>query len=98
MPETLLQTVDLVKSFPVRSGLFAQHHLRLVAVDRASLTIRKGETLGLVGESGCGKTTLGLTIMRLYEPTSGSIMFEGQDLAGLHCSVMVKSRRQMQTS
>src|ERR1700682_2401418 len=98
MPEPLLQTVDLVKSFPVRGGLSGARNLRLVAVDQVNLTIRKGETLGLVGESGCGKTTLGLTIMKLYEPTSGSILFEGQDLAGLHCSVMVKSRRQMQTS
>jgi oligopeptide/dipeptide ABC transporter ATP-binding protein len=96
MPEPLLQTVDLVKSFPVRSGFFGQRHLRLVAVDQVSLTIRKGETLGLVGESGCGKTTLGLTIMKLYEPTSGSILFEGQDIAGLDGAAMRKSRRQMQ--
>src|SRR5512136_1593724 len=60
MPEALLQTVDLTKSFPVRRGFFSQHHLRLVAVDKVNLTIRKGETLGLVGESGCGKSTLGL--------------------------------------
>jgi oligopeptide/dipeptide ABC transporter ATP-binding protein len=96
MPDTLLQTVDLVKSFPVRSGFFGQHHLRLVAVDQVSLTIRKGETLGLVGESGCGKTTLGLTIMKLYEPTSGSILFEGQDIAQLEGGAMRQSRRQMQ--
>jgi oligopeptide/dipeptide ABC transporter ATP-binding protein len=96
MPEPLLQTVDLVKSFPVRSGFFGQRHLRLVAVDQVSLTIQKGETLGLVGESGCGKTTLGLTIMKLYEPTSGSILFEGQDIAALDGAAMRKSRRQMQ--
>jgi oligopeptide transport system ATP-binding protein len=96
MPDTLLETVDLVKSFPVRSGFLGQHHLRLVAVDQVSLTIRKGETLGLVGESGCGKTTLGLTIMKLYEPSSGSIIFDGQDWAALDGAAMHKSRRRMQ--
>ncbi len=59
MPETLLKTVDLSKSFPVRRGFFGTQHLRLRAVDRVNLTIDKGETLGLVGESGCGKSTLG---------------------------------------
>src|SRR5215212_1124493 len=96
MPEVLLETVDLVKSFPIRSGLFGQQKLRLQAVDNVNLAINKGETLGLVGESGCGKTTLGLTIMKLYEPTSGSIIFEGKDLAGLEGQEMVRSRRQMQ--
>jgi len=96
MPDVLLKTVDLVKSFPVRSGMFGQHHLRLMAVDHVNLTINKGETVGLVGESGCGKTTLGLTIMKLYEPTSGSILFEGQDIAQLDGGAMRQSRRQMQ--
>jgi len=96
MSDILLQTVDLVKSFPVRSGTFGQHRLRLFAVDHVSLTIRKGETLGLVGESGCGKTTLGLTIMRLYDPTSGAIFFEGKDIAGLQGEAKRQSRRQMQ--
>ena len=96
MPEALLQTVELVKSFPVRRGVFGQHHFRLVAVDRVNLTIRKGETVGLVGESGCGKTTLGLTIMQLYEPTSGSVIFDGQDLTQLSGGALLKKRRQMQ--
>ena len=96
MSDILLETVDLVKTFPIRYGLFGQHHLRLVAVDNVSLAIRKGETLGLVGESGCGKTTLGLTIMRLYEPTSGSIIFDGTDLTRLEPGDVRKSRRQMQ--
>lgn len=96
MSDTLLQTIDLVKSFPVRRGFFGQHHLRLKAVDRVNLTIRKGETLGLVGESGCGKSTLGLTIMRLYEPTSGTVIFDGQDLAKLDSSALSKKRREIQ--
>jgi oligopeptide/dipeptide ABC transporter ATP-binding protein len=96
MTDTLLQTVDLVKSFPVRSGFFGQHQHRLVAVDHVNLTIRQGETVGLVGESGCGKTTLGLTILKLYEPTSGQILFEGQDITGATEGAMNKARRRMQ--
>jgi oligopeptide transport system ATP-binding protein len=96
MPETLLQTIDLSKSFPVRKGFFGQKHLRLKAVDRVSLSINKGETMGLVGESGCGKSTLGLTIMRLYEPTSGSILFEGTDFAKLNGEELYHARRKMQ--
>src|SRR5688572_32944134 len=88
MSEPLLQTVDLVKSFRLRRGFFGQHHHRLLAVDRVNLSIAESETLGLVGESGCGKTTLGLTIMRLYEPTSGQIRFAGRDLAGLDARAM----------
>jgi peptide/nickel transport system ATP-binding protein len=96
MSDILLETVNLVKTFPIRHGLFGQHRLRLVAVDTVSLSIRKGETLGLVGESGCGKSTLGLTIMRLYEPTSGSIIFNGTDLTKLEPGQVRASRRQMQ--
>lgn len=96
MADNLLQTVDIVKSFPVRRGFFGQHHLRLVAVDRVNLEIRRGETLGLVGESGCGKSTLALTIMRLYEPTSGKILFENQDFTQLSSGDLLKGRRQMQ--
>ncbi len=96
MPDNLLQTIDLEKSFPVRRGFFGQTHLRLVAVDNVNLTIRKGETLGLVGESGCGKSTLGLTIMYLYEPTSGNVIFEGQDLGKLDEARLLKQRRLMQ--
>lgn len=96
MDDILLQTKDLVKSFPVRRGFFAQTHLRLVAVDQVNLIIRKGETLGLVGESGCGKTTLGLTIMYLYEPSSGTVVFDGQDLGKLDEARLLKKRREMQ--
>ncbi len=96
MPDTLLKTVDLCKSFPVRRGFFGGQHLRLRAVDRVNVTIDKGETLGLVGESGCGKTTLGLTIMRLYEPTSGSILFDGEDFAKFSGGQLHHARRKMQ--
>jgi oligopeptide/dipeptide ABC transporter ATP-binding protein len=96
MAEILLETVNLVKSFPIRSGMFGQARVRLMAVDQVSLVIHQGETLGLVGESGCGKSTLGLTIMKLYEPTSGSILFEGKDIARLEGAELVKHRRLMQ--
>ena len=96
MSEILLETRDLVKSFPVRRGFLAQRRLRLTAVDRVSLAINRGETLGLVGESGCGKTTLGLTIMRLYEPTSGQVLFAGQDLAQVSARERPKVRRELQ--
>jgi len=96
MPEPLLRTENLVKSFPVRKGFFAQKKLRLLAVDRVSLQINEGETLGMVGESGCGKTTLGLTIMRLYEPTSGAVYISGKNFANLSGSELTATRRQLQ--
>jgi oligopeptide/dipeptide ABC transporter ATP-binding protein len=93
--QLLLQTVDLVKSFGVRRGFLGRRHW-LHAVDRVSLSIRKGETLGLVGESGCGKSTLGLTIMLLYEPTSGAVKFEGRALDPSNAAEMKTVRREMQ--
>jgi oligopeptide/dipeptide ABC transporter ATP-binding protein len=96
VPEPLLKVVDLVKSFPVRRGFFGQHVYRLVAVDRANLALAPRETFGLVGESGCGKTTLGLTIMQLYEPTAGKVFFEGRDLTALRGAELKQARRQMQ--
>lgn len=83
MAEPLLKTIDLTKSFAVRRGFFAQRKSRLTAVDRVSLTIEAGETLGLVGESGCGKSTLGLTVMQLYEPTAGTVIFDGENMSEL---------------
>jgi oligopeptide/dipeptide ABC transporter ATP-binding protein len=92
----MLQTFDLVKSFAVRRGFFAQRRLRLMAVDRVSLHINEGETLGLVGESGCGKSTLGLTVMQLYAPTSGQVRFDGQDLVGMESARLAQVRRRIQ--
>ncbi len=73
MTEPILRTEALTKSFAVRKGTFGQHRFRLTAVEDVNLSIDRGETIGLVGESGCGKTTLGLTIMQLHPPTSGRV-------------------------
>jgi oligopeptide transport system ATP-binding protein len=96
MPEPMLETIDLVKSFSVRRGFFASRNARLMAVDRVSMSIDPGETLGLVGESGCGKSTLGLTVMQLYEPTSGGVRFDGQNIVGLASQKLNSVRKKMQ--
>ena len=75
----LLEIKDLKKYFTVKKSGFGKHQV-VKAVDGVSLDIFKGETLGLVGESGCGKTTLGRTIIRLYEPTSGTIVYDGKTI------------------
>ncbi len=92
----LLQVTDLVKHFPVRGGVLNRVQGKVHAVNGVSLSVRKGETLGIVGESGCGKSTLGKLILRLIEPTSGSIRFDGQELTGLGHSQMMPLRRRMQ--
>lgn len=79
--ETLLEVRDLKKHFKVNKGIFGGAPSYVKAVDGVSFSIKKGETLGLVGESGCGKTTTGRTLIKLYEPTAGSILFNGVDLA-----------------
>ena len=93
----LVEVAGLSKHFPVRSGgLFRRVVTPLRAVDDVSLTINAGETLGLVGESGCGKSTLGRLLIRLIEPTGGSIHFDGQEITGLAASAMRPHRRAMQ--
>ncbi|MGH2699642.1 MAG: ABC transporter ATP-binding protein [Actinomycetota bacterium] len=93
----LLRVEDLKVYFPIKSGLIIDRHVGDVkAVDGISFEIKRGETLGLVGESGCGKTTVGRTILRLYDPTEGRIIFDGEDIASLSQSDMRKLRGRMQ--
>jgi oligopeptide/dipeptide ABC transporter ATP-binding protein len=95
--EPVLQVERLVKHFPVKRGVVIQRtvgHVR--AVDDVSLTIGRGETVALVGESGCGKSTTGRLILRLIEPTSGTIRFQGQDIAALDKAALRRMRRHMQ--
>jgi oligopeptide/dipeptide ABC transporter ATP-binding protein len=94
--EDLIQVINLVTYFPVRSGLLQRTVAWVQAVDDVSFTIRKGETLGLVGESGCGKTTVGRSLLRLVEPTSGSVIFEGKDVLSLRKKELKDLRRDMQ--
>ncbi len=94
--ENLVEIEHLVKYFPVRAGLLQRVVNWVKAVDDVSFTVKKGETLGLVGESGCGKTTVGRTMLRLIEPTSGSVRFEGRDILKLRGQELKQVRRDMQ--
>ena len=91
----LIATEDLVKYFPVRSGTRGGQD-RVHAVDGVSLAVQGGETLGVVGESGCGKSTLGRLLVRLHEPTSGTVVFDGTDISTLSRSELRPFRREMQ--
>ena len=94
--ETLVEVNHLVKYFPVRAGLLQRVVNQVKAVDDVSFIVHKGETLGLVGESGCGKTTVGRSMLRLIEPTSGSVRFEGKDVLALKGNELKAVRRDMQ--
>ena len=95
--EVLLRVDNLVKHFPRTSGgWFRKRTATVKAVDGISFDVRRGETLGLVGESGCGKSTAGRTILQLYRPTSGHVYFEGMDLAAFKSEELRKMRRKMQ--
>ena len=95
--EILLEVKNLKKYFPIRSGnIFQKSQMHVKAVDNVSFTLRKGETLGLVGESGCGKTTCGRTVLKIYDPTDGQIIYKGKDIAKLSKKEMIPYRKDMQ--
>src|ERR1700686_5501011 len=93
---SLLRVKNLKKYFPIRGGLFSQEVARVHAVDDVSFDILRGETLGLVGESGCGKSTTGRCILRLLEPTAGEVRFQGRDILRLRSRELRRLREQMQ--
>ncbi len=92
----LMEVRNLKKYFPVRTGVLQRVSAYVQAVDDVSFTVREGETLGLVGESGCGKTTIGRTVLRLTEPTAGSVQFEGRNLFALKGRELKEARRDLQ--
>ncbi|HSQ27326.1 MAG TPA: dipeptide ABC transporter ATP-binding protein [Anaerolineales bacterium] len=94
--QDLVVVKNLVKYFPVRGGLFQKVNAWVQAVDDVSFTVKEGETLGLVGESGCGKTTVGRTMLRLIEPTSGEVEFDGVNVLALKGHELKTMRRNMQ--
>ncbi len=93
---TLIEVNGLKKYFPIRKGVFSTIQGNVKAVDDISFSIKRGETLGLVGESGCGKTTAGRTLLRLLEPTEGSVIFEGKDVTEMGRTELREMRKEMQ--
>lgn len=93
---TLLEVKGLKKYFPIRKGVFSTIQGNVKAVDDVSFTIKRGETLGLVGESGCGKTTAGRTLLRLLEPTEGSVIYNGEDVTKMGRTELRNMRKEMQ--
>ena len=98
MPDSapLLEVEGLTMHFPIMAGVFRRQVGTVRAVDGIDFNIREGETLGLVGESGCGKSTVARAILRLYEPTAGSVRFRGEDIARLDSEPLRRLRRRMQ--
>ena len=95
-PEVILEVQNLRKTFPLKKTITGKVTKELVAVDGVSFKLKAGETLGIVGESGCGKTTLGRAILKLHEPTGGRIIFEGRDITDLKSKEMREIRKKMQ--
>lgn len=96
MSESLLRAENIVKKFPIHGGLFSNEIAAVKAVQNVSFDIKKGETLGLVGESGCGKSTLGRSLIRLIEPTSGKIFFKDRDITHISGNELRDLRKKMQ--
>jgi len=96
VPQPLIEVRNLKKHFPIHKGLLSRVVGQVYAVDGVSFHIAPGETLGLVGESGCGKSTVGRTVLKLLEPTGGQIILKGQDITGLDAQAMLPLRQRMQ--
>ena len=96
MSDVILEVKDLVKHFPIKGGLFQKTPVVAKSVDGVSFSIKQGETMALVGESGCGKTTVGRTILRLHEATSGEVIFNGENVFSMKREYLRKIRPQMQ--